>query len=311
MKIYYYSVHPHYHPVSVSLLSPPFSSYSLSLSPAKALVFIACSTYAMITTCGEGLSREGQYRVGGGKFQANSCVTTGGKEVAIKQERFMPPKNEYEYHNHERKCDSQLLSSYDDHAAEKKKFSSSSKTPAFSGKKTHTYPITRDDFCVENLVFRGLANDDHDMLKMDGQLSVPISCSPSSTRTMHPRKESGSVTPICLSSDFKRKHFSSLTDEPSPDSSTGCFVHRATIMDRDSVMSTDDFADDGASAYPSSKFPETPTNTTPHQPSVLCQVCGDLAAGFYCSAYICDACKVCTFSYSFISTIIYNLYFVI
>ena len=26
--------------------------------------------------------------------------------------------------------------------------------------------------------------------------------------------------------------------------------------------------------------------------NIMCQVCGDLAAGFYCGAYICEACKV-------------------
>lgn len=26
--------------------------------------------------------------------------------------------------------------------------------------------------------------------------------------------------------------------------------------------------------------------------NVACQVCGDVAAGFYCGAFICEACKV-------------------
>ena len=31
----------------------------------------------------------------------------------------------------------------------------------------------------------------------------------------------------------------------------------------------------------------------PIEPKHLCQVCGDLAAGFHCGAYVCEACKVC------------------
>lgn len=29
-----------------------------------------------------------------------------------------------------------------------------------------------------------------------------------------------------------------------------------------------------------------------HMENISCQVCGDVAAGFYCGAYICEACKV-------------------
>ena len=29
-----------------------------------------------------------------------------------------------------------------------------------------------------------------------------------------------------------------------------------------------------------------------HMENVSCQVCGDMAAGFYCGAFICEACKV-------------------
>ena len=33
----------------------------------------------------------------------------------------------------------------------------------------------------------------------------------------------------------------------------------------------------------------------PIEPKHNCQVCGDVAAGFHCGAYVCEACKVCKF----------------
>ena len=43
----------------------------------------------------------------------------------------------------------------------------------------------------------------------------------------------------------------------------------------------------------------------PMEPKHNCQVCGDVAAGFHCGAYVCEACKVCEFEYK-IETISYK-----
>ena len=29
-----------------------------------------------------------------------------------------------------------------------------------------------------------------------------------------------------------------------------------------------------------------------NEPKFVCQICGDVAAGFHCGAYVCEACKV-------------------
>uniref|UniRef100_A0A182YVP7 Uncharacterized protein n=1 Tax=Biomphalaria glabrata TaxID=6526 RepID=A0A182YVP7_BIOGL len=63
-----------------------------------------------------------------------------------------------------------------------------------------------------------------------------------------------------------------------PDSSTGTCEQLIRDGRRHSSVSS---ADDSHMMTSSSSTGET----------VLCQVCGDLAAGFYCGAYICEACK--------------------
>ena len=39
-------------------------------------------------------------------------------------------------------------------------------------------------------------------------------------------------------------------------------------------------------------IPSRRSSKNKHMENISCQVCGDVAAGFYCGAYICEACKV-------------------
>ncbi|CAL1529401.1 unnamed protein product [Lymnaea stagnalis] len=73
----------------------------------------------------------------------------------------------------------------------------------------------------------------------------------------------------------------SCGSDPLPDSSTGsCEQLIRDGRRRNSVSCGDDMT---SSTHHSA--------TTSSGETILCQVCGDLAAGFYCGAYICEACK--------------------
>ncbi|CAG5135731.1 unnamed protein product, partial [Candidula unifasciata] len=94
-----------------------------------------------------------------------------------------------------------------------------------------------------------------------------------------------SVTSVCPSTSAGNVEVSdALNDQP--DSSTGTCEQLTRGGRRRHSISCVKSPSDLTSPHL-----RVTTSTTSGGESVLCQVCGDIAAGFYCDAYICEACK--------------------
>ena len=94
------------------------------------------------------------------------------------------------------------------------------------------------------------------------------------------KKEPLEPFPHTFEAEFKK--FSSLSDSS---------FEAPTRSGNDANVSISSFEED----QPDSSICKTEKIKERNVAMMLCQVCEDLAAGFYCGAYICEACKVCYF----------------
>ncbi|KAH9507295.1 hypothetical protein Btru_056857 [Bulinus truncatus] len=139
-------------------------------------------------------------------------------------------------------------------------------------------PVETDEGCDRDGVRSGL-----DLLEgnprradQDGSACSPRNPAPSST-SFAPKSSPQGFDQSCSSPG------SGTGRDALPDSSTG--TCEQLIRDGRRLSSVSSVDESG------SNLMTTTSTSSSSGETVLCQVCGDLAAGFYCGAYICEACK--------------------